>query len=384
MTSETQSPAEIEREIETERAELKRSMEDIQDRFSIDGIVRQVGDQLREHGGDFSRSVAQSARDNPLALAVTGVGLAWLIFGSGRSDHDDDDRDYDHYDTPDRTVRTRARVRSRPVSRRPAPTHTPPQRDLPSWAHGVEPAYGVDADHPPFREQTSPSSYGDSSGGAGSTVAAKASSMAGSVSDAASNASDKAADAWESTKSGLSDAASSAKQRADAMRRKLSEGTEHLGEEARARVVAARERAVEARHQAERSLRRGADHAVDFYEDHPLVAGALALAVGAAIAGALPRTRFEDEHMGASSDELFEEAERIYEEERDKAAKVAQAGLSEAKKVAEETREDIDDRAPGDKSAVEAAADKAKAAGERVADAVKDEADKENLGKPKT
>lgn len=379
MTNDNRSPSEIEQEIERERAELKRSMEEIQNRLSVDGMVRQVGDQLREHGGDFSRSVAQSARDNPLALAVTGVGLAWLIFGNGQSarDDDSDDQDFDN-DRPRHTaVRSRVRSRGRPASRRPGPAHTPPQRDLPSWAHPVEPYYGVEPDHPPFREETAPEGSWSNPDSADSGIASGAASMAG-------NAADKAAGAWDSTKQGVSSAADHTRQRAEAMRHKLSEGTEHLGQEARARVIAARERAIEARDQAERSLRRGADRAVDFYDDHPLVAGALALAVGAAIAGALPRTRFEDEQMGDSSDELFHEAERIYEEEREKAEKVVQAGLSEARKVAEETRQEIDERAPGDKTAAQAAAHKAKSASERVTDAVKDKADKEDLGKPKT
>src|SRR5699024_5165793 len=117
-----------------------------------------------EHGGDFSRSVAQSARDNPLALAVTGVGLAWLIFGGGRSghehhDHDvheDDHRHAGHAPARPGAARTRTRVIGRPAARRPARNYTPPHQELPSWAQGVEPYYGVDEDHPPFREQTAP------------------------------------------------------------------------------------------------------------------------------------------------------------------------------------------------------------------------------------
>ncbi len=84
MTSDTKSSEEIEREIERERAGLKSSIDDLQDRFSFDGITRQVGDQLREHGGDFGRSIAASARDNPIALALTGIGVAWMVFGNNR------------------------------------------------------------------------------------------------------------------------------------------------------------------------------------------------------------------------------------------------------------------------------------------------------------
>ena len=50
MTSETRTPKEIEREIETQRSALTSNLEDLQDKFSIDTLVRQIGDQFREHG----------------------------------------------------------------------------------------------------------------------------------------------------------------------------------------------------------------------------------------------------------------------------------------------------------------------------------------------
>ena len=82
MPSENQSPREIEREIETERAELKDTISDLQDNLSIEGVVRQATSLMRDNGGEIGRSISRSVKQNPLALAVTGVGLAWLIFGS--------------------------------------------------------------------------------------------------------------------------------------------------------------------------------------------------------------------------------------------------------------------------------------------------------------
>ena len=57
--------------------------------------------------------------------------------------------------------------------------------------------------------------------------------------------------------------------------------------------------------------------------------------------------------------------------------------MSEAESIAEEKRDAADNAAPGDKTAVEAAADEMRDAGQRVADAARDKADEENLGKPK-
>ena len=122
----------------------------------------------------------------------------------------------------------------------------------------------------------------------------------------------------QSARSTLQDAADSVQDRAKALRERLSHGTEHLSEDARARVVAAREKAHDAGEAAMGRMREGRDKAADLFEEHPMIAGALALAVGAALGAALPHTRFEDEQFGETSDELIHEAERIFAEEREK------------------------------------------------------------------
>ncbi len=391
MPNDRRTPEEIERDIEHERAELRGTLEDIQDRFSLEGVSRQVGEQLREHGGDLSKSIARSVRDNPMALALTGIGLAWMIFGEPRGRHRDEDDDYDSYRlSPDDRYRPSQRRR---VSRshRTDPVY---RSDLPRWAHGTGTDYDDDTD-PSLAERAGDagdrvkSSFASAKDAAASSASAArdrvsdaASATGDAVSDTASSAAESAGNAWDSARSGLADTAAAAKARAARIRRQVSEGTEALGEEARARVIAARERAIEARDQAERAMRRGADQAADFYNDHPIVAGALAVAAGAAVAGALPRSRFEDEHIGGYSDDLFHEAERIYQEERDKAEKVVNATVSEAKKAAQDAKQGLDNRAPGEKSAVEAVTEKAKSASQRVAETAKTEAKKEGLGKP--
>lgn len=50
MTSNNRSPEEIEREIERERAGLTSTLDDLQDKFSVETIARQFSDQFREHG----------------------------------------------------------------------------------------------------------------------------------------------------------------------------------------------------------------------------------------------------------------------------------------------------------------------------------------------
>lgn len=167
------------------------------------------------------------------------------------------------------------------------------------------------------------------------------------------------------------------------MHSRIAEGTEHLSEEARKRVVAARRKAIDARRAAMRSARRGADAVSDFYDRQPLVVGALALAVGAALAGALPRTRTEDEYMGEHSDHLFDEAERLFAEESKKLNRVVAAAKDEAMTIADEMKSELDRTAKSDRNAAKTAVKKVKNAGKRVARAARDKAEAEDLGKPK-
>ena len=61
-------------------------------------------------------------------------------------------------------------------------------------------------------------------------------------------------------------------------------------------------------------------------------------------------------------------------------SEVARAAGEEAKKVARETKADLDENAPGDKDFADALKDKARQSGARVAEAAKSEADKQDLG----
>lgn len=356
MTSETRTPEEIEREIETQRSALTSNLDDLQDRFSIDGLVRQIGDQFREHGGDMGRAITEQVKANPVPLALTGIGLAWMMFGNprpsprteGYSRAEDDYR---------RTRLEHDRPYTRPTTRIGSP------RTSPSWVR--------DDDEGPRGSEGLVARAKDGADSAATAVRSGLSSAGSTASDAAASAASSVAGAAESMRDGVAAAGSW-----------IAEGTETLTEEGRQRVIAARQKARDMRRRTMATVGQGADAAADFYDRQPLVLGALALAVGAAIGGALPRTRVEDDLMGAQSDHLIEEAERIFEEEKAKAAKVVQSVTDEAKDIASETKADLDSGAPGDKSAAEAIADKAKAASHRLADTAKAAAKEEELGKP--
>ncbi|KAA9010479.1 DUF3618 domain-containing protein [Histidinibacterium aquaticum] len=336
------SSADIEKQIDRERSELGATLTELGNRMTVDHLFREVTTQIRTHGGEFGKSAGTQVKNNPMALAITGIGLGWLLFGSNR----------------------------------------PPQQHAGTDSHLAEPArerYGYPA------ELTETSRYraraaaarpgwyeraGDALRGSGN-----GSDSSGSWRDSASNGLNKA-------RGKASAAGHDMSARAGEARTRLREGTDHLSEEARERVIAARERAMYARERAGRGLSQGADTAADFYDRQPLVAGVLALAAGALVAGMAQRTRWEDENVGPYRDDLVDEAERIYREESEKAAAVANRARGEVETIAEEKREQADASAPGDKSAVKQAGDEVRGAAERIRDAGEDEAKRQELGKP--
>lgn len=98
--------------------------------------------------------------------------------------------------------------------------------------------------------------------------------------------------------------------------------------------------------------------------EHPMVAGGVALVLGAAFAAALPRTRVEDRTFGAESDRLMRAAAAQVREERARLKRVASGVADELGKAAREAADD----------AADAAAE--------IADEVKARAEKEAKSKP--
>lgn len=298
MTSEADNPERIEREIEQDRDALRSTLNDLQDELSLDGFARRLTDKFRENGSEWANAASDAARSNPVALALTGVGLAWLIFGRG-------------YDPTHRAMDYRSQRRSSNWDRTSEPYHVSPT--------------GTDADGTgDIGIQPVPSSErgGSSSTGTwhGSDRGSGGSSGLGSMTEGLRQ---KAHD-W---KDRISDGTSSLHDR-------LSEGTEGFSEEARRRVYDARRRAVETRDTAARRLRESSRTVSKGYDSEPLFFGAAAAAIGAGLACLLPRTRQEDELLGSYSDQLFHEAESIFEEEKAKVQSAVSAGIEEAKSAA--------------------------------------------------
>ena len=187
--------------------------------------------------------------------------------------------------------------------------------------------------------------------------------------------------AVETTRAAAGSAAQAVSETASAFGSKIAAGTEMLSEEARQRVIAARRAAIAAGQTTQISLRRGRQTAGDFFAEQPLIVGALAVALGAAIGGLMPRSRFEDETFGTHRDRLVNEADRILEEEKRKLGGVAQAAMGEARDIAHGKMEAVN-KVTAEKGLAGAVLDEAKRVGKRVADTAVEAAQDKKLGKP--
>ncbi|WP_170831349.1 DUF3618 domain-containing protein [Jannaschia faecimaris] len=254
--SKNQSTDEIERDIEGERVALARAVEELQRQLSPDAIAIQALSVLRSNSGDMVGSIVRQARENPLALAVTGAGLAWLITGpAARSNatvgSPDPKVDYDRSEHP-----------KAPGLRRSTPDESFETRvgHAHKESHSYDPT--IRADPEQSSETETNTAPGDCS-----------------------------------------------------LRDRLMEGTEMMTDAARDRVIAAREAAIAAERRLEAQARDYGSAGKDAFEGHPLMGALVAFGVGALAGALLPRTRVEDRNLGAARDHAQKEAESVYRAE---------------------------------------------------------------------
>lgn len=368
------SASEIEREVDQSRDRVSGTIDDLQDRMSVGNLFQDVVSAFGKHGGDVGRNLSETVKNNPMPVILTGVGLAWLMAGSKDAParrrtrvYDDDD-----FEMPRERPGPPPSVGAAPDSRGPRPVASgagapPPDR------HVVTP--------------TGPAGSGAtarSSGGSvgGTDEGGKSGSLTKSAKDAASGAADSARGAADNVRDSAGRARDRVSDSAGRARDAAADGYDRAADSVGRAGDDLRYRAGRARDGMERGGRRVQDEFGRMLDEQPLVLGGLALAIGAAIGGALPRTRREDEAFGAESDHAWDVARDEAFEQADKAKAVGLRVADEATKMADEAAGDADSKTPGGREAVEKAESAARDASGRLKDAAKDEAGKQKLGEP--
>lgn len=325
MTNEYRTPDEIERDIERDRAEMSGTLDALQEKFSVSAIASDIGSMFQGQGGQLGRSISQTVGRNPIAVTMVGVGLAWLVIGQSRS------------------RASEASTWSPSVSpnrRNPVAGQTPRTDDQPFPGRRTDlfPAYDNDTAwynssgpgaNRHQRRETDTDRPQDEADGIRATLRHGADAVTASVSQAAGSVRATAMDLTE----------------------RLLSGTEGFSDEAKERILSARRMAHEARVASQDAMQRSSRAAQNMFEDQPLMVGALAVAIGAAIGGALPHSHVEDEAMGAERDRLFADAQRLFHEERTKAMAALKTVASEAGTVVRDAGSELADLLPDPKAA---------------------------------
>jgi Protein of unknown function (DUF3618) len=350
-----QSVAELERQVNEERANVSNTVDALMSKASVGNVVEEIARVIGENGGTMSRNLGRTLRDNPLPALLTGVGLAWLMAGGGgprlqRSSRSDRDDDYDNYenfaDYDDEELY--AYRDSSDVPMAPMPYDTSSTRGT-TYVGGElaedNAQLGTGSETPPKP------GMGERISGAAGHVRSGASSAVEGARHRAAAASESAGHAMEGARSMLRGAGEAARSRAGRARR----STMHAGQQ-------------------------GRDTLESLMQDQPLVFGALALAVGAAIGGALPRSETEDRLFGDQSVKIKDSARRMATSEAHKAEAVASAVAREATQMLDETAADADARTPSGAEAVDRAEAGVRRAAERLTEAGRAEAERQNLG----
>jgi len=259
-------------DLERERADLAQSIVGLRERLSVDALAGDAINYARQNLGQYAKALDGAVRANPLAAVMTGVGIAWLVLGRKSSEK------------PEQLLAgTKFEAFSRwedeggPVSSMPDPTD----------------AWIVEADSMRDRARRALARIDSSS--------------------------------LMPTLDAARDRAEVLIQLARGRRMAMLRGLEGMTEAAQERILAARERAYTARNTV---LHRGGR----LIEDQPIVAGAIGMAIGAAVGSMLPGTNIENRVFGAERDRLLAEAQRALRVELNRAT---EAGSELANTVAD-------------------------------------------------
>ncbi|EYD74856.1 hypothetical protein Rumeso_03586 [Rubellimicrobium mesophilum DSM 19309] len=345
MATTSTDPRDIEADLELERAALASTLDTLSDRVSVDNLAKEALGMLRSRAGSATTTLDHAVRTNPVAAALVGAGIAWMflgprITGSSSSRSSSQSSGYaGELRSDDAAWAASSGTGSSSSSSDYGRVGyvASDNDDDHAWsreAHGLR-ARAMDALHRIEREAKS---YYDS--------------FRSGVSSGASGARDFAAERASVISNFTSD-----------LRGRFASGLDNLPPESRDRIIAARERAYQAMLQAEQTGRDVIRDPGRALEEHPLVAGAVAFALGAAVGAALPGTEVENRTFGAERDRLMGDASRMLREERSRAMQIAGSLGQEVKAAARETVEAVADTAR----------DKASQAAQRVQERASDE-----------
>jgi ElaB/YqjD/DUF883 family membrane-anchored ribosome-binding protein len=305
----TPASKEIEQEADASRAQLSSTLDELKDRLTVGQIFDEVFGGSSANAGKFLRNFGVTVREHPMPAVLVGAGLAMMMMGTGGADTQ-------------------------------SPRPSGPQRQS---SHAGEAPGSERDDH----------TGAEVSGRRGEGLGDVARSAVGAVSESLSEARDTAEDFAGGMRERLRDYRDEASEAAGRIGEKLSDVGDKVTGSAR-------------------SMARRAGNLSGMVAEQPLVVAALGLAVGAAMAAALPSSEAENKLMGDASDTLKTSAGEIASDQVQNVKEALETVVSDVKSEASAQGLDLDSAG----SATDQLGQKFTAVADRAADTLKRETDK--------
>ncbi|NNH65829.1 DUF3618 domain-containing protein [Rhizobium laguerreae] len=312
--------AELQREIDQDRRRIGDRIDAIQERMSPGQLVDEVIAYTKASGGgEYVSNLGHALKANPLPVALMGVSLAWLMAKGSPSSGDmatwrEEDAEYPLYPATGRVRRIGPPAMENGARYSHFADGSGKRLKALTDETGGRAGHFIDEAGKTYR------GFADASGKQINQIADET----GAMLDAATG---WAAEKWEQAKNAASDltarasgAASSLSSRSSSAATSLQEQTSKLNE------------AI-----------------LTHFRDQPLVGGALAFAVGAAIGAALPHTDTEDEWIGdaadSAKDTLSDQAQDVAAQGKEVASEVYQKAVDIASDTHDAVKERVVDEA---------------------------------------
>lgn len=326
---ETKNSAQLQREVDQQRARLEDRIDGIQDKLSPGQLVDELMAYTKGGGGEFIASLQRNVTANPLPVALLGVSLAWLMAKPAPASTEiDTDRQWDDSintrrgyggDLDDYPVATISGSSMTRVS------HKPDESGV-HFSEFVDEAgkkYRAASDEAGRRTGHFMDETGKQFRGFADTTGKQVEHFRDEVGNVLDEASGWASHGRRQAQSMMGGARDAIRHGAHDSRDKAAQATRAMGDQVN-------------------SLNQTI---VAQFRDQPLVAGALAFAVGAAFGSALPHTDQEDELMGDAADaakaRAGEEAEHLYDKGREQAEAIYDDASGRVSEVYQQAREGV-------------------------------------------
>jgi ElaB/YqjD/DUF883 family membrane-anchored ribosome-binding protein len=342
------SPRDYEREAEITRHRLAGNIDELSDRLTPGQVFDEVLTYARGGGGNFFRALGNAARDNPIPSLLISAGCMMFLSekmglnrviarragdawrGNGGSDGNWDDS------------RSTAGAMGLAMADSTARMSNAAARASDSAASGMRSAADTAASS--IRSMTDSAKDGIRStadsvrsgvGRATDFAGEQASAAAQRVREGAAAAGDAMSASAQRAREAAEDLRDQAAEAAEQMRRKARGMADAVGDYSSALGEQVMDSAQRTQRQAAQTARQVKDTTLSFINEQPLLAAAIGLAAGAAIAAMLPSTEAEDEVMGETSDKVKQAVGQVAAEQFENAKAAAGNIVREAQSAAE-------------------------------------------------